>query len=98
MELRKGIYLYYEDQILTLDLGSYGAGRTTRKVRLEELKSLQIFADTTSVEIFVNGGEEVFTSRIYSLERCLSIEGDCQGQMTIYPLNAFTIEGGYDEE
>ena len=98
MELRKGIYLYYEDQILTLDLGSYGAGRTTRKVRLEELKSLQVFADTTSVEIFVNGGEEVFTSRIYSLEGCLSIEGNCHGQMTIYPLNAFAIEGGYDEE
>ena len=97
MVLRKGVTLSYENEILTLDLGTCGFGRDTRKVKVKELKSLQIFADTSSVEIFVNHGEEVFTSRIYSLEGEISMEGSCRGKMTIYSLKAFSIEGGYDE-
>lgn len=97
MILREGISLAYEDEILTLDLGQFGAGRDNRKVRLEELKSLQIFADTSSLEIFVNHGEEVFTSRIYNLTGKLSIEGQCKGNMTVYSLKPFSVEGGYDE-
>lgn len=92
LTLRKGITLSYQDRVLTLDLGNCGAGRTTRKVQLSSLEHLQIFADTSSVEIFVNHGEEVFTSRIYSLESRLSIEGDCSGTMTVYPLKSFVIE------
>lgn len=97
MTLRKGITLTYEGDILTLDLGEYGAGRTTRKVQISELKKLQIFADTSSVEIFVNDGEEVFTSRIYSLEGEIFIQGQCEGTMTVYPLKSFYLEGEYDE-
>ena len=54
MTLREGITLSYKDNILTLNLGVYGSGRSTRKVRLEKLEHLQIFADTSSLEIFVN--------------------------------------------
>ena len=97
LELRKGITLSYEDEIVTLDLGDCGAGRGTRKVRIEKLRNLQIFVDTSSVEIFVNDGEEVFTSRIYSMEGTLTVKGSCEGNMTVYPLKAFSIEGGYDE-
>ena len=49
MILREGITLSYADEILTLDLGQYGAGRKTRKVRVKELKKLQIYVDTSSV-------------------------------------------------
>lgn len=98
MTLREGITLSYKDQILTLDLGEYGSGRTTRKVKLEKLEHLQIFADTSSVEIFVNHGEEVFTSRIYHLEGKVSVKGQCCGKMTVYPLKAFSVEGDCDEE
>ncbi len=92
MILREGITLSYCDHILTLDLGEYGAGRTVRSVRLERLEHLQIFADTSSVEIFVNHGEEVFTSRIYSLKGMLSVGGECEGVMTVYPLKSFVVE------
>lgn len=98
MTLREGIILSYEEGILTLDLGNYGSGRTTRKVQVEDLKYLQIFADTSSVEIFVNHGEEVFTSRIYNLHGKVSVKGQCSGKMTIYPLKSFSIEGGNNEE
>lgn len=97
MTLREGITLFYENEILTLDLGAFGSGRETRKVHVRSLKHLQIFADTTSLEIFVNHGEEVFTSRIYSMEGRISIFGQCEGIMTVYPLKSFSIEGGCNE-
>lgn len=97
MTLRDGITLSYKDEILTLNLGACGEGRETRKVHVKSLQHLQIFADTTSVEIFVNHGEEVFTSRMYSLEGRISILGQCEGIMTVYPLKSFSIEGGCNE-
>jgi beta-fructofuranosidase len=98
MTLRDGITLSYKDKILTLDLGEYGAGRTTRKVHVDTLRKLQIFADTSSLEIFVNDGEEVFTTRIYQLQGRLSIFGECSGTMTVYPLKSFSIKGGRNEK
>ena len=92
LSMRKGITLSYQDEILTLDLGAFGAGRTTRSVKVTELEHLQIFADTTSVEIFVNHGEEVFTSRMYQLEGELKLAGSCAGTMTVYTLDSFIIE------
>ncbi len=37
----------------------------TRTCRLESLEKLQIFIDTSSIEIFINDGEETFTSRYF---------------------------------
>lgn len=89
--LKKGVHLSFGGGMLTLDLGNFGAGRTSRSVALDELKDLRIFADTTSLEIFVNGGEEVFTTRVYSSEGELSIDGDCSGTMKIYCLRPLEI-------
>lgn len=91
LTLKKGVTLSYRDGLLTLDLGDCGAGRTTRSVRIGELRDLRIFADTTSLEIFVNGGEEVFTTRVYSSQGELSIDGDCAGTMKIYCLRPLEI-------
>ena len=56
------------------------------------------FADTSSLEIFVNHGEEVFTTRIYNRHGRILINGECSGIMTVYPLKSFEIEGGRNEE
>ena len=53
---------------------------------------------TSSLEIFVNHGEEVFTTRIYNHYGRLLINGECSGIMTVYPLKSFEIEGGRHEE
>lgn len=45
-----------------------GGGRTYRGKELKNLKNLRILLDSSSVEIFVNDGEEVFSSRIYPAE------------------------------
>ncbi len=57
--------IVYENKALILSFGESGAGRKERCVSLESLEELRIFCDSSSIEIFVNGGEEVFTSRFY---------------------------------
>lgn len=92
MTLREGVRLIWKDRLLVLDLGACGAGRTSRKVELQELKDLRIFSDTTSLEIFVNGGEEVFTSRVYGDLGKVKLEGGFEGRMDMYEMNAFQLE------
>ena len=65
------VYYDVDNKKFTLDRSKSGEvfateWGTTRRTSLDckEL-SLQIFVDSSSVEIFVNGGEKVFTSRIF---------------------------------
>lgn len=55
------------DKLFKLDRISYVDGETVeeRFCHLQQLKSVRIFLDTSSIEVFINGGEEVFTARIY---------------------------------
>jgi beta-fructofuranosidase len=62
--------LYYdtENEKLVLDRDKSGLSLSgVRKCKIKNNGSLKlhIFIDTSSIEVFVNGGEEVFTSRIY---------------------------------
>ncbi|EMO6521347.1 TPA: sucrose-6-phosphate hydrolase [Staphylococcus aureus] len=65
---------------------------TTRSTILETpLKQLQIFVDTSSIEIFCNDGERVLTSRIFPTEDALGIKtstesGQVYLQFTKYDL------------
>ena len=92
LTLRQGVTLTYEDGFLTLDMGNAGSGRTKRCVRLEELRELQIFSDTSSLEIFVNQGREVFTTRVYGLEGKIRLEGECTGTAVLYDLSGFIYQ------
>lgn len=40
--------------------------KEVRKCQLKELSSMNIFVDVSTIEIFINGGEEVFSSRFFS--------------------------------
>lgn len=42
-----------------------GAGRTLRGRKLERLEDMRILVDVSGVEVFLNGGEEVFSTRFY---------------------------------
>ncbi len=89
LRLRESAVLRYADGILSLDLTGCGAGRTVREVRLKEVRELQILSDTISLEIFVNGGEEVFTTRIFDSMEGLQAEflsDGCGGRMELYEL------------
>ena len=62
------VKLSYKDKIFSLEMKESGEGRDKRAVYLKELKKIQMFVDTSSIEIFINNGEEVFSSRIFPSE------------------------------
>ncbi len=52
-------------------------GRSLRYRGMEELRSVKILADVSSVEVFINGGEYVFSTRYYPKKYrfCVEAEG-----------------------
>ncbi len=54
--------------------GLWGSGIRRAQLKSADSVELDIYLDTSSVEVFVNGGEEVFTARIFP-----SKEGICFG-------------------
>lgn len=46
-----------------------GFGRTERKIKLASLESLRIIADVSSLEIYINGGRYVMSTRFYPEHR-----------------------------
>ncbi|HEY5588934.1 MAG TPA: GH32 C-terminal domain-containing protein, partial [Candidatus Paceibacterota bacterium] len=70
--------LYYntEEEKIILDRCKSGLSKTgVRKCKIENCKKLRIrlFMDRSSVEIFINKGEEAFSSRIYPKEESKNI-------------------------
>lgn len=87
--LRKSAVLSYGDGVLCLDLTGCGAGRRIRTMTLEAVRDVRILSDTSSLEIFVNGGEAVFTSRVYDSMEGLQVHltsGHTGGMAKLYEL------------
>lgn len=93
--LRKDVQLFYNNHILTLDISLAGSGRTTRSIELNNLNDLHIFSDTTSLEIFVNNGEEVFTTRIYCKSNGIL---SCNGEFKECLIDLYELKGFIYEE
>lgn len=54
-----------DNHIFKLSMGTCGDGRDSRSVQLKSLSEISIFSDTSSLEIFINDGETVMTTRIF---------------------------------
>lgn len=83
--LRGDCNLIYNSDIKTFELllGESGFGRKSRKVRLDRLESIHVFSDTSSIEIFLNSGEEVFTTRFYQCSEGEVTKINCNGILSI---------------
>lgn len=92
LTLRKDLRLEYRGGVLTLMLGESGRGREVRHASVDHIDTLSIFSDTSSVEIFVNGGEVSMTTRVYDDEKDALISADREMRAVVYPLTSFTIE------
>lgn len=56
----------YENEIAEIGfLKLQGAGRNKRKAKVSELNNIRILADTSAVELYLNDGEIVFSTRYY---------------------------------
>lgn len=63
---REDCKLSFENKLFKLELGKSGYGRDLRAVEIESIESIRIFSDNSSLEIFLNDGSEVFSTRIYN--------------------------------
>lgn len=88
IKLKEDTVIRFEEGIFSLNHGVSGFGRSTRSIELDELRSIQLFADTSSLEIFINDGEYVMTSRVYpkKLRENLLIEADGKLKVTQWEL------------
>ena len=82
----------WEDGLLTLTLDeACGSGRTVRTAAVHKLRSLRLLVDSSSLELFLNDGEQVVTSRFYPEEpRYLRLEGE--GTAKLYDMDAMGMK------
>ena len=43
----------------------YGCGRTTRNAEIDNVRNIRVIADMSSIEVYINDGETVMSTRIY---------------------------------
>lgn len=67
------VIMLYNGKIFKLKFGKSGMGRTSRAVEIDKAYKVQIFCDNSSLEIFLNDGEEVFSSRFYPSKDILDV-------------------------
>lgn len=58
------------------DKDAVSGGRSLRYKEMEGVKDVKILMDVSSVEVFVNGGETVFSTRFYPKESSLFVEAE----------------------
>lgn len=84
-----------ESELFTLSFINGGFGRDSRSVEVDKLDNIRILCDTSSLEIFINDGQEVFTTRFYpnKEDRGIKVTGEnLKGTVDIYEMEAFNIE------
>lgn len=92
MIIRKDVELSYDGSVFALNLHGSGQKRTVRHVKIEHLNKMRIFSDTSSLEIFLNDGEETMTTRVYDDQKDLIIRSSIPAAVKIYRLNPYQIE------
>lgn len=86
--IEKNNYLHY---LLHMEVME----ETNRSVSLDKLNNFRVLCDTSSIEIFINNGEEVFTTRFYPTKDNVGINlsgENLKGSICIYEMEAYKIE------
>lgn len=95
IQLREDVFLSWEKGLFRLNMGKSGHGRKERIAEIKQLRNLTIFSDTSAIEIFINDGENVMTTRVHSenLEQKVTFlsKGNV-GNVAGYKLGSFVIE------
>ncbi len=72
LELRFG----KANQLFTMEFSDekYGCGRGTRNAVVANVRSIRLIADMSSIEVYLNGGETVMSTRFYPDGDCAELE------------------------
>ncbi|MCC8069211.1 MAG: glycoside hydrolase family 32 protein [Ruminococcus sp.] len=63
----------YSEKVFKLEFGKSGMGRTFRAIQIDRVYKVQIFCDKSSLEIFLNDGENVLSSRFYPNDNIMDV-------------------------
>ena len=55
----------WKEGLLRLKIDGGGAGRTVRCAEVPAVQTLRVLADASSLEVFINDGEQVLSTRYY---------------------------------
>lgn len=76
--LNRDLVLEYKDGVFSMEfLNRTGGGRTRRQAKVGRLHDVRVIADASAVEIYVNRGDTVFTTRYYPREVGASVTVTC---------------------
>ena len=82
VQIGTGCSLSYENGLVTLQFtDDSGAGRGKRVARCEAVHKIQILMDVSILEIYINDGEIVMTSRIFFPEKDATVRFLGQAEM-----------------
>lgn len=85
--------LRYDGSVLSFGVtGEAGRGRTSRKVKMKEVRNIRMIVDTSIVEIYVNDGEKVITSRFYFRDSSRMLETRGVQSVNLWYLNALEVK------
>lgn len=89
LRLKEDTKITYSHGLLTLKHGVSGCGRKERNLVIGELRDLHLFVDSSSVELFVNNGSYVMTSRMYPKpgEKKITLIADKEVRLTKWELS-----------
>ncbi|MCR4687119.1 MAG: glycoside hydrolase family 32 protein [Lachnospiraceae bacterium] len=73
------------------DDAAKGCGRRERKAKTDSVKNVKIYLDRSAIEVYINDGECVLSSRYYSDGRKRTIDFDGSLETKVYTLKGFNI-------
>lgn len=98
INLKNNVKLTYDstNRLFSLERKNFKDGKKEiRRCALEQLNKMHVFLDTTSIEVFLNDGEEVFTARFFSADKDQSITFSSNRtetfQLKKWTLNSYNI-------
>lgn len=77
-KIGSGLVLEWKHQVFCMYFtDDTGKGRGIRRAELKQLQSVRVLADTSLIEVYLNEGEMVFTTRYYPEERQVLVQILC---------------------
>ncbi|GAB3059302.1 sucrose-6-phosphate hydrolase [Salinicoccus sesuvii] len=94
MDIRNTLNISYVANRLTVERRTFeGTDTEQRTFSLDLLSELQIFVDRSSVEIFVNGGETVVTSRYFPTDDdAVNIRGHMHFDLSVWEIESGRVD------
>lgn len=92
--IRSSLVIEWSENLLTVTHIKGGNGRDVRKVDICNINHLRILADTSSVEIFINVGLYVVSTRYYPEDSDIGIVLSNNDSAKIWEMDSFKINEG----